>query len=73
MAAKRAASQKPQANSDGATAEEPDIEQLVQNKRKQTILEEQIRDLQQLDDHEMSSDVAAENDDSDAEDMKRLQ
>ena len=42
MAAKRAASLKPQANSDGATAtaEEPDIEQLVQNKRKQTILEE---------------------------------
>lgn len=29
MAAKLAAKQKPQANSDGATAEEPDIEQLV--------------------------------------------
>ena len=49
------------------------------NKRKQTQLEEQIRDLQQLDaddnDAQMSDDdeVAVNSDDSDADEIKRLQ
>ena len=60
-------------------AAEPDIEKLVENKRKQTILEEQIRDLQQLDeDNEMdggddSEDEVIQDDGSDADDMARIE
>ena len=64
---------------DAAGAQEPDIEQLVQNKRKQTQLEQQITDLQQLDagaDAQMSDDDDVQHigsDDSDAEEIARLQ
>ena len=60
-----------------ATTDEPDIEQLVNNKRKQTQLEEQIRDLQMLDagaddDSEDAAMLEPDSDDSDAEDIRRL-
>ena len=56
---------------------EPDIEQLIENKRRQTQLEEQIRDLQALedaqDDSMEGSVVEVDSEDSDAEEIRRLQ
>ena len=59
---------------------EADIEEMVKNRREQTQLEEQIADLQQLDvvendsegEDQEDSDAVMDEDDSDAEDMRRI-
>ena len=65
---------KKQKESGDDKGQEPDIEQLVENKRRQTELEEKIDNLRLLNAEEESDDdmVQPDSNDSDAEDMKRI-